>query len=76
MGTEEDVNKLLSQDRFGNEMAVRRGFQGADMGGAGGRRDGPVSFEKQNLELDPFGHDEFLNQAKKGKRGLDRSSVG
>jgi SNW domain-containing protein 1 len=35
-------------------------------------RDGPVEFEKE--EADPFGFNQFLDDAKKGsKRGLDTS---
>ncbi|KAG5458818.1 MAG: hypothetical protein BJ554DRAFT_885 [Olpidium bornovanus] len=75
LGDEEAIDKLLSNDRFGGSgLAVKRGFQGAD-GSAAARRDGPVQFEKEVEEFDPFGHDEFLSQAKKGKRGLDRSAA-
>ncbi|CAG8812162.1 28208_t:CDS:10, partial [Gigaspora margarita] len=61
---EESVNRMLSVDRFG---IASKGFQGADKSQP---RDGPVEFEKE--EADPFGFNQFLDDAKKGsKRGLD-----
>ncbi|RIB28610.1 SKIP/SNW domain-containing protein [Gigaspora rosea] len=66
-GDEESVNRMLSVDRFG---IASKGFQGADKSQP---RDGPVEFEKD--EADPFGFNQFLDDAKKGsKRGLDTIS--
>nr|CAG8515403.1 5292_t:CDS:10 [Entrophospora candida] len=60
-GNVEDINKMLSVDKFGTKV-----FQGAD-------KNGPVEFEKE--EADPFGVNQFLAEAKKGvKRKLDRST--
>ncbi|CAJ0757453.1 3005_t:CDS:10, partial [Entrophospora sp. SA101] len=60
-GNVEDINKILSVDKFGTKV-----FQGAD-------KNGPVEFEKE--EADPFGVNQFLAEAKKGvKRKLDRST--
>ncbi|CAG8705989.1 15043_t:CDS:10, partial [Funneliformis caledonium] len=64
-GNADNINKMLSVDRFG----ITKGFQGADIAQS---RDGPVEFEKE--EADPFGFNQFLDDAKKGsKRGLDTS---
>ncbi|CAG8437635.1 5724_t:CDS:2, partial [Scutellospora calospora] len=63
-GDEESINRMLSVDRFG---IASKGFQGADKSQP---RDGPVEFEKE--EADPFGFNQFLDDAKKGsKRGLE-----
>ncbi|CAG8807106.1 25015_t:CDS:2, partial [Racocetra persica] len=63
-GDEESINRILSVDRFG---IASKGFQGADKSRP---RDGPVEFEKE--EADPFGFNQFLDDAKKGsKRGLE-----
>ena len=34
---------------------------------AAARRDGPVEFEQEDNEADPFGLDQFLSEAQKGK---------
>lgn len=48
-----------------------KGFTGAD---SSRRRDGPVQFERYEMEEDPFGLDKFLKEAKTGqKRGADDS---
>ncbi|CAG8535861.1 6178_t:CDS:10 [Cetraspora pellucida] len=66
-GDEESINRMLSVDRFG---IASKGFQGADKSQS---RDGPVEFEKE--EADPFGFNQFLDDAKKGsKRGLETIS--
>ncbi|CAG8654391.1 1594_t:CDS:10 [Acaulospora morrowiae] len=68
-GNEESINRMLSVDRFG---IASKGFQGADKNQT---REGPVEFEKE--EADPFGLNQFLDDAKKGsKRGLDMSESG
>lgn len=50
----DDYDKIVSSSKF----VPDQGFRGAE---AGGTRDGPVAFEK---EEDPFGLDDFLEQAK------------
>lgn len=42
-------------------------FSGTDRSGAAGRS-GPVQFEKQPEEEDPFGLDQFLTQAKRASK--------
>ena len=34
-------------------------------------RDGPVAFERETQEKDPFGLDQFLTETKKGKKAID-----
>jgi len=66
-GTEEGITKALDNDRFGLGTAGKHGFEGADLQEA---TEGPVQFEKDNVDV--FGVDSFLDQAKRGqKRGLD-----
>ena len=68
-GTEEGVNKALGNDRFGLGQA-RVGFEGANEQEV---REGPVQFEKDTADV--FGVDQFLDEAKSGrKRGLDTSA--
>ena len=70
-GTEEGIGKALDNDRFGLGKA-RVGFQGAEDQEV---REGPVQFEKDTSDV--FGVDEFLDEAKSGrKRGLDTSAGG
>jgi len=64
-GTEEGIAKMLKVDRFGKTTGANRGFLGADQSE---QRDGPVQFTR---EEDPFGVDQFLDQAKKGKRAAE-----
>lgn len=65
-GTEEGIGKALDNDRFGLGKA-RVGFEGANEQEV---REGPVQFEKDTADV--FGVDEFLDEAKAGKkRGLD-----
>ena len=45
-----------------------KGFSGADQAPT---RDGPVQFEKDTAEEDPFGLNKFLTEAKKAKRPVD-----
>lgn len=46
-----------------------RGFKGAE-GGTNVARDGPVQFEKEQ-EADPFGLEQFLSSAKRGREKTD-----
>lgn len=47
---------------------ARQGFQGADYSGrdARGGAGGPVQFERDPAEADPFGLDQFLTEVNKG----------
>jgi len=68
-----DYDKLTKTNKFQPD----KGFDGADGGERGGSkrpRDNPVEFEKQ--EADPFGLDQFLSEAKKGKKAMDKISGG
>lgn len=68
-GTEEGIGKALDNDRFGLGKA-QIGFEGANDQEI---REGPVQFEKDTGDV--FGVDEFLDEAKAGKkRGLDTSA--
>jgi len=70
---QEDYDKLSKSNRFQPD----KGFDGADGGERGGSkrpRDNPVEFEKQ--EADPFGLDQFLSEAKKGKKAMDKIASG
>jgi SNW domain-containing protein 1 len=65
-GTEEGIGKALDNDRFGLGQA-RFGFEGAQDQEV---REGPVQFEKDTGDV--FGVNQFLDEAKSGrKRGLD-----
>lgn len=55
--------QLKKTDKFRPD----KDFQGVDRSKEA-RRDGPVQFEK---EEDPFGIDQFLTEAKRGKNALD-----
>ncbi|TIB77147.1 hypothetical protein E3Q22_03184 [Wallemia mellicola] len=70
-GTEEGVDNALKNDRFNLGANATKGFEGAELQEA---REGPVEFEK---DVDPFGVDQFLNEAIQGnntsKRGLDEA---
>lgn len=47
-----------------------KGFSGAE---GGGQRDGPVQFQKEVVDEDPFGLNTFLTEAKKAKRPAEDS---
>lgn len=69
-GTEEGIGKALDNDRFGLGRP-RVGFEGANDQEV---REGPVQFEK-DTSGDVFGVDQFMDEAKSGKkRGLDTSA--
>lgn len=57
-----DLDRVLRTDRFRAE----KGFAGATERGA--PRERPVEFERDAVEADPFGLDQFLTQVKTGKR--------
>lgn len=70
-GTEDGIGKALDNDRFGLGRP-RAGFEGADDQEV---REGPVQFEKDTGDV--FGLDQFLDEAKSGKkRGLDEQGGG
>jgi len=65
-GTEEGISGALKNDRFGLGQ-TRIGFEGATDQEV---REGPVQFEKDTTDV--FGLNQFLDEAKTGKkRGLD-----
>lgn len=66
-GAEKEYEKLVKTDKFRPD----KGFEGTEEGRKR-PRDEPVQFERE--EEDPFGLDQFLSDAKKGKKALD--SVG
>lgn len=57
------VDQVMKASRF---KAGDRGFDGAEGGGGASGGGRPVQFEQ---EADPFGLDEFLTEAKRGKEG-------
>eukprot|EP00897_Mesotaenium_endlicherianum_P000764 jgi/Mesen1/10689/ME000009S10478 len=61
-GGDGDLDKVLKTDKF----RADKGFAGATERGA--PRDKPVEFEKDAVEADPFGLDQFLTQVKTGKK--------
>jgi SNW domain-containing protein 1 len=61
--SQEKMDKILAQSK------PHKGFQGTDSTTA--IRDGPVQFEK---EVDPFGFDEFMGSAKRGRDDQDEAS--
>lgn len=79
-GTEEGITSALKNDRFA--LGVK-GFEGSNVQEI---REGPVQFEKDvslsmndmngQGEGDLFGLNQFLSDAKKGKRGLDTGDAG
>lgn len=64
---EEDLDTLATSTRFVPE----KGFAGADKSL---KRSGPVEFEKDQGNDDPFGLDRFLTEAKKGSKKAKPSS--
>ncbi|KAJ3401674.1 hypothetical protein HDV05_000321 [Chytridiales sp. JEL 0842] len=56
----------------GSSRAPHKGFQGAEASNAG-PRDGPVQFEKEMDEADPFGLEQFMSTAKRGREKEDAS---
>ncbi|XP_009775566.1 SNW/SKI-interacting protein A-like [Nicotiana tabacum] len=67
-GSDEQLDKIMKTDRFKPDKAFAGTSERAST------RDGPVQFEKQVEEADPFGLDQFLTEVKKGKKAM--SSVG
>jgi len=63
-GAEAAYDKLVKTDKFRPD----KGFDGTEEGRKRSRDD-PVQFEKE--EADPFGLDQFLTDAKKGKKAMD-----
>lgn len=61
-----DLDKIVSTNRF----VPDREFSGTDRS-AQHARSGPVQFEKDDKEEDPFGLDQFLNLAKKAQKRKD-----
>ena len=72
---QEDFDKLAKTNKFQPD----KGFEGGAGGGGGGGgskrpRDSAVEFERE--AADPFGLDQFLSEAKKGKKAMDKISTG
>ena len=44
-----------------------QGFKGVDYSTTGARSSGPVQFERDAAEADPFGLDQFLTDVRTGK---------
>lgn len=65
-----DLDKLARTDRFRPD----RDFQGVDRSSRQEPRKGPVEFEKDTAEADPFGINDFLSEAKSSSRKRDRES--
>jgi SNW domain-containing protein 1 len=78
-GDPEDVMSIpgVRSDRIekivdGSSKAPHKGFQGAETGS--GSRDGPVQFEKEMDEADPFGLEQFMTSAKRGRAEKEEAS--
>eukprot|EP00898_Chlorokybus_atmophyticus_P008338 jgi/Chlat1/8505/Chrsp80S07815 len=70
-GGDDALEKVVNTDRFKPD----REFAGTNK--SAGPRAGPVEFEKDADEADPFGLDQFLTTVKKGKQGaLDKIGGG
>ncbi|RKP25416.1 SKIP/SNW domain-containing protein [Syncephalis pseudoplumigaleata] len=71
-GNAEEIGRMLGNERF-NAAGLGASRETLE----GGRRDGPVQFEKERTapQLDPFGVDKFLSEAKQGKRGADDTAL-
>ncbi|XP_071713896.1 SNW/SKI-interacting protein A-like [Rutidosis leptorrhynchoides] len=69
-GADEQLEKIRKTERFKPD----KGFSGA--GEKSGPRGGPVEFEKEVEEADPFGLDQFLTEVKGGKKPLDKVGSG
>lgn len=69
-GADEQLDKIMKTDRFKPD----KGFSGASERTS--RRDGPVEFEKDAEEADPFGLDQFLTEVKKGKKAMEKVGRG
>ncbi|XP_009587605.1 SNW/SKI-interacting protein A-like [Nicotiana tomentosiformis] len=67
-GADEQLEKIMKTERFKPDKA----FAGTSERAA--PRDGPVQFEEEVEEADPFGLDQFLTEVKKGKKAM--ASVG
>ncbi|KAL6221865.1 hypothetical protein ACLB2K_005257 [Fragaria x ananassa] len=70
-GADEQLDKIMKTDRFKPD----KGFSGASEK-AGGRREGPVEFEKDAEEADPFGLDRFIVDVKTGKKAMAKIGNG
>ncbi|CAM8929080.1 unnamed protein product [Rhodiola kirilowii] len=67
---DKELDKLKNTSRFKPDKA----FGGASE--RAGPRSGPVEFEKDVEEADPFGLDQFLTEVKKGKKAMDKVGSG
>uniref|UniRef100_A0A7N0UD20 Uncharacterized protein n=1 Tax=Kalanchoe fedtschenkoi TaxID=63787 RepID=A0A7N0UD20_KALFE len=67
---DKELDKLKNTSRFKPDKA----FGGASE--RAGPRSGPVEFEKDVEEADPFGLDQFLTEVKKGKKAMDKIGSG
>ncbi|CAI9100423.1 OLC1v1037427C1 [Oldenlandia corymbosa var. corymbosa] len=65
-GEDEQLDKIMKTDRFKPDKA----FVGTSE--RTGPRGGPVEFERDTEEADPFGLDQFLTEVKKGKKAMDK----
>ncbi|KAJ6223889.1 hypothetical protein RDWZM_002434 [Blomia tropicalis] len=72
-------SKTVDSDTYGDELeqlSKNRFVPDKQFSGADGtsKRDGPVQFEKQQEEDDPFGLDKFLTEVKKASKRPEASS--
>ncbi|CAA0816848.1 SNW/SKI-interacting protein [Striga hermonthica] len=68
-GADEQYEKLMKTERF----KADKGFAGTSKAGP---RDGPVEFERDAPEEDPFGLDQFLTEVKTGKKAMEKVGSG
>lgn len=69
-GADEQLEKIKKTERF----KVDRQFTGTSE--RSGPRDGPLEFDKEQVEEDPFGLNQFLTEVKTGKKAIDKIGSG
>jgi len=64
----DDDDFPVDADKDGRKFKPDQGFSGVDYGAASRRDTGPVQFERDNVEADPFGLDKFVDDVRGGSR--------
>lgn len=71
-----DDDEPVDTDKDGRKFKPDQGFSGVDYGAASRRDTGPVQFEKEAEEADPFGLEKFVGDVRRGKKGNALDSIG
>ena len=73
VAADDDVGRDGAQDPLSTaRFRADKGFAGAEGGTGSAQRTGPVQFEREAPEADPFGLDQFLSEVKGGGKALDK----